>query len=117
VNTLTISRDALQLAVLNLCLVFLLKVLCLTLSYLTIRLGFQLFTAGAKGQFKFSGAFAGAKADLASVSPGLLFVLLAIALAAYAIGVDKVTTFEHRPAVDVGPAPEVPIPPAPTRAQ
>jgi hypothetical protein len=114
VNTLTISRDAVQLAVLNLCFVFLLKALCLTLSYLTIRLGFQLFIAGAKGDFKFSGAFAGAKADLASVSPGLLFVLLAIALAAYAIGVDKVTTFEHQPAGETIPAPDVPLPPTPS---
>ncbi|HMF96376.1 MAG TPA: hypothetical protein VKE96_18875 [Vicinamibacterales bacterium] len=66
-----------------------LKITCFVLSYLTIRLGHGLIASGAKGEFKFSARIGGSKADLASVSPGLLFVLLAIALAGFAIGLDK----------------------------
>lgn len=94
---------------LNLTFVFLLKCLGLVLAYLTIRLGYSLLTAGVKGEFKFSANLHGAKADLASASPGLLFVLLAIALAMYAIGVKKVTEYEQPS--NVGPPPAVHGPP------
>jgi|RhiMetdeSRZDD1v2_1073273.scaffolds.fasta_scaffold251112_3 hypothetical protein len=69
--------------------VFAMKITCFLLAYLTIRLGHSLIVAGVKGEFKFSANFAGAKADLASVSPGLLFVVLGIALAVFAIRVEK----------------------------
>jgi hypothetical protein len=65
------------------------KIVCFILGYLTIRLGHQLISSGVKGEFKFSASMGGAKADLASVSPGLLFVLLGVLLIGYAIGVEK----------------------------
>jgi hypothetical protein len=65
------------------------KIICFILGYLTIRLGHQLIASGAKGEFKFSTRLGGFKTDLASVSPGLLFVLLGVGLIAYAIHVEK----------------------------
>jgi hypothetical protein len=70
-------------------LVFLLKITCFLLAYFTVRMGYRLIAAGVKGEFKFSASCSGAKADLASVSPGLLFVLLGVALGGFAISVEK----------------------------
>lgn len=75
--------------VISFALLILMKIVCFILGYLTVRLGYQLIKSGVKGEFKFSASFGGSKADLASVSPGLLFVLLGVGLVAYAIGVDK----------------------------
>ena len=72
-----------------LALLVLMKIVCFILGYLTVRLGYQLIKAGVKGEFKFSASFGGTKADLASVSPGLLFVVLGVGLVGYAISVDK----------------------------
>jgi len=69
--------------------IFALKMTCFVLAYLTVRLGHNLIEAGVKGEFKFSAHFAGARADLVSVSPGLLFVVLGTALAVFAIRVEK----------------------------
>jgi hypothetical protein len=66
------------------------KIVCFVLGYLTVRLGHQLIASGVKGEFKFSASLGGTKADLASVSPGLLFVLLGVLLIGYAMGVEKV---------------------------
>lgn len=57
---------------LHLTYIFLLKVLAFLLAYATILLGYRLIASGAKGEFKFSGKFIGASADLVSISPGLL---------------------------------------------
>jgi hypothetical protein len=65
------------------------KIVLFIIGYLIIRLGYNLLLAGTKGQFKFKTSIAGIKADLASVSPGLLFVLLGVLLDCYAIAVDK----------------------------
>jgi len=70
-------------------LIVLIKIVCFILGYLTIRLGYQLISSGVKGEFKFSASFGGSKADLASVSPGLLFVLLGVVLIGYAMSVGK----------------------------
>jgi hypothetical protein len=70
-------------------LLVLMKIVCFILGFLTVRLGYQLIKEGVKGEFKFSASFGGSKADLASVSPGLLFVLLGVGLVGYAISVDK----------------------------
>ena len=74
-------------------LVVFMKIVCFILGYLTIRLGYKLIDAGVKGSFKFSASLGGAKADLASVSPGLLFVLLGVFLIGYAIYVNKAFVF------------------------
>jgi hypothetical protein len=88
----------------------LMKIVCFVLGYLTIRLGYQLIASGAKGEFKFSTKFGGIKADLASVSPGLLFVLLGTMLIGYAISVEKITEYHKRvdPIVNEGPSTLVP---------
>jgi len=70
-------------------LVILMKIVCFIIGYLTVRLGYQLIASGIKGEFKFSANLGGAKADLASVSPGLLFVVLGVFLTGYAIYVEK----------------------------
>ena len=75
--------------------VILMKIVCFVLGYLTIRLGHDLIARGVAGEFKFSASFSGAKADLASVSPGLLFVLLGVGLIAYAMYVEKEVKAQH----------------------
>jgi hypothetical protein len=97
----------------NLLLLFLLKALCFLLGFLTIRMGHSLIRDGAKGEFTFKANIVGAKADLVSVSPGLLFVLLGIGLIGYAMAVNKVIQLnpgavQHSPATT--PAPDSPIP-------
>ena len=69
--------------------IVLMKIVCFILGYLTIRLGYRLIASGVKGEFKFTAELGGVKTDLASVSPGLLFVLLGVLLVGYAIYVEK----------------------------
>ncbi|MCP4580089.1 MAG: hypothetical protein GY839_00615 [candidate division Zixibacteria bacterium] len=78
-------------------LIIFMKVVCFILGYLTIRLGYNLISSGVKGEFKFSTSLGGVKADLASISPGLLFVLLGVFLIAFAIYVKKEAYLEKIP--------------------
>jgi hypothetical protein len=78
-----------QLILINLILLFLLKVLLLLLGFLTIRIGSKLVREGVKGEFKFNTEAEGYKAALESGSPGLLFVLLGSILLGYGIYVKK----------------------------
>ena len=93
-------------------LIVLMKIVCFILGYLTIRLGYLLIESGAKGEFKFSASFGGNKTDLASVSPGLLFVLLGVLLMVFAVSVEKPAkqTFEITQKKMDLPAGEVAIP-------
>lgn len=90
-------------------LIIFMKIVCFILGYLTIRLGYQLISSGVKGEFKFSANLGGAKADLASVSPGLLFVLLGVSLIGYSIYVPKGVKMEFKPTKQIE-KPEPPIP-------
>ena len=101
-----LATNPVAIAAFNLLLLFLLKCLALTLGFLCVRLGAQLISSGAKGEFKFLLEAFGGKTTLASFSPGLLFVLLGVLLMAYAVGVNKIVTI--RPGVPGVPA--VPIP-------
>jgi len=56
------------------------KIVTLIIGYLIVKLGYKLLVTGVKGKFKFKGNYQGAKADLASSSPGLLFLLLGVFL-------------------------------------
>jgi hypothetical protein len=76
-------------------LIILMKIICFILGYKTIKLGYNLITAGVKGEFKFSSSFAGFKADLVSVSPGLLFVVLGIMLITIAVYTKKNVTYHN----------------------
>ena len=102
------------LTALNLVLLFGLKVTAFSLAYLVVKLGFRLLEAGVKGEFKFKASLAGLRADLASVSPGLLFVLLGVVLLGYAIYVPKVVELDALPPVHHSAPPTVHIPPVDT---
>jgi hypothetical protein len=93
-------------------LIALMKIVCFILGYLMIRLGHDLLSSGIKGEFKFSGSLMGAKADLASVSPGLLFVLLGAALIVIALRIEKTVTgvYVNQLAKATAPAPDIPFP-------
>ncbi len=73
-------------------MIILMKIVVFILGYLTIKLGYKLISSGVKGEFKFSANLGGVKTDLASVSPGLLFVLLGILLIGFAVYVEKEVT-------------------------
>ena len=98
-----------QLVLGNLFLVFLLKAMCFVLGYLIVRLGHDLLEKGVKGEFKFKASFSGTKADLASASPGLLFVLLGVCLIGYAMQVSKV--MEIKETQTTSAPPKVTLPP------
>lgn len=70
-------------------LVILMKVVLFILGYKTIKLGYNLVSAGIKGEFKFKSELFGFKADLVSLSPGLLFVTLGILLMIFGIKAEK----------------------------
>ena len=76
------------------------KIVCFILGYLTIRLGHHLIASGVKGEFKFSTKLSGVSADLASVSPGLLFVLLGAMLIGLAMFKDKKAHYNKPAATD-----------------
>jgi len=94
----------------SLFLIVLLKIVCFILGYLTVRLGYQLISSGAKGEFKFSARVSGAGADLVSVSPGLLFLLLGIFLIGVAMTVDKGVTQRLKINSDSEAPPQVQVP-------
>jgi hypothetical protein len=75
-------------------LVIIMKIVCFILSYKIIKLGYNLIFAGVKGEFKFASNFIGFKADLTSLSPGLLFVLLGVLLMVVAIYINKNVTLQ-----------------------
>jgi hypothetical protein len=77
-------------------LVILMKIVCFIISYKIVKLGYNLISSGAKGEFKFAYEFVGLKADLASVSPGLLFVLLGVLFSIVAINVNKTITYQSQ---------------------
>ncbi len=70
------------------------KLAVLFVGYLIARLGHDLLIKGVTGEFKFHTDIKGTKADLASASPGVFFILMATVL--IAIGVIKDKPFETR---------------------
>ena len=112
---MSVESQAFIAYVISLGLVILMKIVCFILGYLTVRLGYQLIASGVKGEFKFAASMGGLKTDLASVSPGLLFVLLGVGLIGYAVFVEKTVQIKLPPAQTTAttlPAPpEPPVPP------
>ena len=88
-------------------LVVVMKIVCFVLGYLTIRLGHNLISSGVRGEFKFSGSLMGFKGDLASLSPGLLFVFLGASLIGIALWVEKGVTQEYTSHLATSAAPSV----------
>lgn len=83
-------------AYLNLALVYLLKITCFIIGYLTIKLGYQLLLKGVTGEFKFIAKYKGVKADIVSASPGLLFVLLGSVIIIFAMSSTKSIEFAEK---------------------
>lgn len=65
------------------------KLAVLVVGFLITRMGFNLLVKGVTGEFKFKSSIGGARADLISASPGLLFLLLGVALLAIAVVTEK----------------------------
>ena len=56
-----------------------------SVANLSIYLGYRLFVAGATGQFKFQASAAGGSVGLESVAPGIVFALVGMFIALYAV--------------------------------
>jgi hypothetical protein len=108
-----VQIDERQLVLVNLLFLLVLKLTLLVLGYLVVRLGHRLLVAGVTGEFKFRAEMSGARADLASASPGLLFLLLGVLLMGYGLGVSKVIEIDPTSPPRVA-APPAPIPPVGT---
>jgi hypothetical protein len=87
-----ISPEVMYLAAFS--MVILMKIVCFILGYKIVKLGYLLVSSGVKGEFRFSANFIGFKSDLASLSPGLLFVLLGVLLMTTAIYINKTSTYQ-----------------------
>ena len=96
------------LALADLLLIFALKLTCFWFGYKVVQLGANLLREGVRGEFKFHASLGGPKADLASASPGLLFLVLGIALIAYAMWVTKIV--QVNTVEGFGPPPSVVLP-------
>ena len=68
------------------------KIGTLLVGYLFARLGYALFLQGVKGEFNFGMELKGAKATMASASPGLFLILMGSTIVS--IGLYKGLDFE-----------------------
>ena len=84
-----------------------LKVICFLFGYLIVKIGAQLLRDGVTGEFKFKTEFPGLKGDLASASPGLLFLVIGAGLIGYAMYLPKSIEYET---VDAPPPPALVLP-------
>ena len=66
-------------------MIIFMKLCVIIVAYKIVKLGHDLILKGAKGEFSFMAGFKGFSADLQSVSPGLLFVLLGCAVLVIAV--------------------------------
>jgi hypothetical protein len=110
---MSIETQALIAYSVSLALVILMKCLCFILGYLTIRLGYQLIALGVRGEFKFAASLGGARADLVSLSPGLLFVFLGVLLIGYAMYLEKPVTVTLPRSLESHSIPALPQPSVP----
>ena len=78
-----------HLATINLIAGIGLKIVCILVGFGVVYLGYKLLLAGVKGKFKFSASWLKNKADLASASPGLLFLLLGCFLIGYTLSAER----------------------------
>jgi hypothetical protein len=86
------------------------KALCLVLGFLIVRMGRGLLTSGVKGEFKFSGSFVGVKSDLVSASPGLLFLVLGVALMMHGMSETKTGSVDFAVPTATTAPPKVALP-------
>lgn len=106
-----ISADQyIRLATLSLAFIAVLKCMVLSFGFAIVILGYRLLQQGIRGEFKFKSQLAGAKADLASASPGTFFVLLGIVLMGSALAIQY--TIPIRQTVRARALPMVVAPPA-----
>ena len=69
--------------------VLIFKILSLCVGLIITWMGYKLLVKGVTGEFNFKSNFNGFTSDLASASPGLLFVVLGSSLIAFAVLKDK----------------------------
>jgi hypothetical protein len=69
--------------------ILLLKLALVWAGVKIVQMGNDLLRRGVSGEFKFQASLTGAKADLASASPGLLFALLGSAVLIAAVVIEK----------------------------
>ena len=81
--------------VISLSLLVFMKIFCFTIGFMVVRLGYDLLKRGVKGEFEFSTEWSSMKVGLASVSPGLLFVLLGCIVIGYAMYAEKPLVFSE----------------------
>jgi hypothetical protein len=110
-----LARTGLSEAIVGLLLIFCMKVVVFLTGYLIVRLGYNLILSGAKGEFTFKTKLLNFQADLASLSPGLLFVLLGTMLIGWALFVPKPVDFNFSEKRS-GPSPTPPDLTAPPAA-
>lgn len=109
-----LARTGLSESIVALILIICMKVVVFVTGYLIVRLGYNLILSGAKGEFKFKTKLLDFQADLASISPGLLFVLLGTILIGWALFVPKPVDFSFsgkRGGPSLTP-PDLTVPPA-----
>jgi len=92
-------------------MIIVMKIVVFILGFLTIRMGYKLISSGVEGNFKFAATLGGFKTDLASVSPGLLFVLLGVVLIGIAVYVDKSIEVKATRSENTSAVPETSLPP------
>ena len=71
------------------------KIICFIIGYQIVKLGHELLKSGVKGEFSFSAEWSKWKLNLASVTPGLLFVLLGAWIIGFAMYVKKEIKFDE----------------------
>ncbi|MEF8733343.1 MAG: hypothetical protein V5B40_16005 [Candidatus Accumulibacter meliphilus] len=69
--------------------ILLLKLALVWAGVKIVQMGNDLLRRGVSGEFKFNASLSGAKADLASASPGLLFALLGAIVLIAAVVIEK----------------------------
>ncbi len=94
-DAITMIMNNKDVVMLNLALLFLLKIVCFVIGFLIVRIGAELLREGVKGEFKFGGSAGNGNVNLTSASPGLLFLLLGVILISYAMWVDKDITLNY----------------------
>jgi hypothetical protein len=102
--------------VLNLVLIWGLKIVVFIVGYRIVRLAVDLLQQGIRGEFTFKGSLSGAKADLRSSSPGIFFTFVGLALIVAALLIRTTTPYRHTVEDPIGIADEsrsVPAPPLP----
>jgi hypothetical protein len=117
-STLITGQQYFYLMALNLILVWTLKIVVFIVGYRVVKMAISLLEQGVRGEFKFQGSLQGARADLRSSSPGLLFTLLGTAIIVAALLIKTGVPFQQSVERSTGTlnSPSSGVPPLPKEA-